>query len=184
MQNGDLENIMRRCQGGDAIAFDELYAALSARLYGFLLKSCRNRATADDLLQETFVRIHRARATYRTGAPVLPWVFAIARHLAISRARSETRRGRREEVREDLGDLADPAASETAPEEDPRMDAIRAALEALPPGQREVVTMLKVSGMSLVEVAAATGSTVGAVKLKAHRAYEKIRAALGKQGVS
>ena len=175
MDEADLEGLMARYQAGEAQAFDALYRAISPRIYAFLVQSTRDRVTADDLLQEVFVNIHRARATYRTGAPVLPWVYAIARHAAVNRARSATRRARHEEVREDVAELAGPAPVEDPAAEDPRIDAIRAALDGLPASQREVVLMLKVSGLSLAEVARATGSTVGAVKLRAHRAYQSIR---------
>lgn len=179
MDEADLEALMSRYQAGEAQAFDALYRAISPRIYAFLVRSTRDRVVADDLLQEVFVNIHRARATYRTGAPVLPWVYAIARHAAASRARSAGRRARREEFREDIAELAGPAPVDGAAAEDPRIDGIRAALDGLPASQREVVLMLKVSGLSLAEVAKATGSTVGAVKLKAHRAYETIRRKLG-----
>src|SRR5262245_56447614 len=67
--------------GGRIDAFDGLYDALAGRLRGYLLSLCRDAALADDLLQETFVQMHRSRRTYEPGRPVTPWVFAIARHV-------------------------------------------------------------------------------------------------------
>jgi RNA polymerase sigma-70 factor (ECF subfamily) len=177
MEADELREQMRRYQEGDESAFDALYRALASRIYGYLFQSTRDRVLADDLLQEVFFNVHRARATYRPGSPVLPWVFAIARHAAASRARSAGRRAKREEAREDLSDL--PAAAPEDPAEDPRIDEIRAVLEELPAPQREAVMLLKVSGLSVAEAAAATGSTAGAIKLRAHRAYEAIRKRLG-----
>lgn len=177
MEADELREQMRRYQQGDPSAFDALYRALASRIYGYLFQSTRDRVLADDLLQEVFFNVHRARATYRPGSPVLPWVFAIARHAAASRARSAGRRAKREEAREDLSDL--PAAAPEDPPEDPRIDEIRAVLEELPAPQREAVMLLKVSGLSVAEAAAATGSTAGAIKLRAHRAYEAIRKRLG-----
>src|SRR5882724_12766313 len=131
MDNRELTEIMGRYQAGEPEAFRALYAALSPQILGLLLRSTRDRAAAEDLLQETFVKIHRARATWRAGSPVKPWVFAIANHVAISAARSRGRK--REEIREDLSDVPAPQADEG---EDPRVESIRGALEALPPDQR------------------------------------------------
>jgi RNA polymerase sigma-70 factor, ECF subfamily len=167
---------MQRYQAGDASAFPGVYRAISERVYGFLVRSTGNRAIADDLMQEVFLKIHRARASYRPGSPVLPWAFAIARHAAISRARSAGRRSRREEVREDLSDAPNPEPE--AGVDDARLDLVQAAIDELPGPQREALLLLKVSGLSLKEAAEATGASVGAIKLRAHRAYEAIRSAL------
>lgn len=171
---------MQRYQNGDAAAFQGVYRAISERIYGFLVRSTGDRATADDLLQEVFLKIHRARHTYRSGSPVLPWAFAIARHAAVSRARSAGRRSRREEVREDLSDAPAPPESEGAAD-DPRLDEVQAAIDELPEAQREALLLLNVSGLTLKEAAEATGATVGAIKLRAHRAYEAVRARLAKK---
>ena len=176
-ETDELAELMRRYQKGDATAFQGLYRAIADRVYGFLVRSTGDRGAADDLLQEVFLNIHRARATYRPGSPVLPWAFAIARHAAASRARSLGRRARREEVREDLSDA--PAPEADAAPDDARLDDIQAAIDELPPAQREALLLLKVSGLSLKEAADATGASVGAVKLRAHRAYEAIRARVG-----
>ena len=186
MEESELTTLMQRYQAGDAAAFDALFRAVSPQVHRFLVHSIRDSVLADDVLQEVFLSIHRARATYRQGSPVLPWIYAIARNAAADRARKAGRRAKREETREDLGDLPGAATSADGGDvlgggdaEDPRMDAIHAALDALPPAQREVVMMLKVSDLSLAEVAKATGATVGSVKLRAHRAYETLRKKLG-----
>ena len=66
---------------GDIEAFDALYGAFAGRLRGYLLSQCRDATLADDLLQETFMQIHRSRRTYQPGRPVTPWIYAIARHV-------------------------------------------------------------------------------------------------------
>src|SRR3954463_3375880 len=73
-------------------AFDGLYAALAPRIRSYLLGQCRDRALADDLVQETFLQLHRSRRTYQPGRPVTPWVFAIARHVYLMHRRSTGRR--------------------------------------------------------------------------------------------
>lgn len=177
MEPDELAELMTRYQAGDEAAFTGLYRAIADRVYGYLVRSTGDRTTADDLLQEVFLKIHRFRASYRPGSPVLPWAFAIAHHAAVSRARSAGRRARREESREDLSDAAAPEPD--APIDDSRLEEVQAAIDELPPSQREALLLLKVSGLSLKEAADATGASVTAIKLRAHRAYEAIRLRVG-----
>ena len=84
----ELCALMEGYLDGRIEAFDGLYAALSGRIRGYLLSQCRDAALADDLLQDTFMQIHRSRRTYEPGRPVTPWVFAIARHVYLMKRRS------------------------------------------------------------------------------------------------
>jgi RNA polymerase sigma factor (sigma-70 family) len=86
---GDLDGIMERCATGDDRAFDELYRRGAQRVRGFLIRLSGNASLADDLTQETFVRIHRARGSFAVGAAALPWMFAIARNAFLDHARRE-----------------------------------------------------------------------------------------------
>ena len=115
------------------------------------------------------MRIHRVRHTYRPGEPVLPWIYAIARRVRVDGYRKTRRISLHETGVEVLPEK--PASVETR-EVLPDFETLVAVL---PESQREVVTMLKVGGLSLEEVARATSSTVGSVKQKAHRAYERLR---------
>ena len=165
----DLDHWMERYQQADPEAPVALIAALSPALLCFFRSQPANREQADDLLQDTWLRIHRVRHTYRPGEPVLPWVYAIARRVGVDCYR-KTRRI-----------VAHETAMETLPERPARgeppnkLPAFEELVAALPASQQEVVTLLKVGGLSLEEVARATSSTVGAVKQKAHRAYEGLR---------
>ena len=165
----DVDRWMERYQQADPEAPAALVAALSPALLRFFRSQAASREQADDLLQETWMRIHRVRHTYRPGEPVLPWIYAIARRVRID----GYRRMRRITVHE--------IAMEALPEPPSRVEhggtlpSFDKLVAALPDAQREVLTMLKVGGLSLEEVACATSSTVGAVKQKAHRAYERLR---------
>ena len=165
----DLDRWMERYQQADPDAPATLVSALSPALLRFFRSQVASREQADDLLQETWLRIHRVRHTYRPGEPVLPWIYAIARRVRID----GYRRMRRITLHE--------IAMEVPPEQPVQAEAqnptpaFDTLVAALPEAQREVVTMLKVGGLSLEEVARATSSTVGAVKQKAHRAYERLR---------
>jgi RNA polymerase sigma-70 factor (ECF subfamily) len=136
-----------------------------------------SRGDAEDLYQECWIRIHRARHTYRPSEPVLPWIFAIARHTRLDAYRRRRRRESREVLVSEPPETAG-QRMEPAPEAEDRFDRL---LAELPQSQREVIFMLKVSGMSLEEVARATASTVGAIKQKAHRAYAALRRILEKE---
>lgn len=168
--DADLEDLMVRYQSGDAGAVAELVQRLSPPLHRYFLAQFVSRRYADDLLQETWLRLHQIRHTYRPGQPVLPWLYAIARHIRVDHYRKVRRVEDRERQVDALPEVAGPAAN--GPSQGPDLQAI---LGSLPESQREVLTMLKVSGMSLEEIARATSSSVGSVKQKAHRAYEKLR---------
>jgi RNA polymerase sigma-70 factor (ECF subfamily) len=165
----DLDRWMERYQQADSDAPATLVGALSPALLRFFKSQVATREQADDLLQQTWLRIHRVRHTYRPGEPVLPWIYAIARRVRVDGYRG-TRRIRLHEIAMDV--LPEPPERAEARNPGLTFDTLVAAL---PEAQREVVTMLKVGGLTLEEVARATSSTVGAVKQRAHRAYERLR---------
>ncbi len=169
----ELERLMQRYQDGEAAAAKLLVDRLSTQLCLFFSTHMGNRADAEDMLQDAWLRIHRVRHTYRPGEPLLPWIYAIARHVRVDHYRKRQRIASREVA---SAVLPEPraAASET-----PRdLPSFAELLAALPESQREVLTMLKVNGLSIDEVARATASTAGAVKQKVHRAYDRLRALL------
>ncbi len=168
-----LENLMSRYRQSDATAASALVTALSPRIFQFYLSQVRDRFQAEDLLQDFWLRIHKARHTYRSGDPVLPWLYAIARRTRVDAYRRD-RRIRANEVQTER--LPDTPAAQAASKPLPAMAEM---LSILPAAQREVILMLKVSGLSLEEVARATGVSVGSVKQRAHRAYEKLRTLAG-----
>ena len=179
-----LDRAMDRYARGEDAAFEEVYDLLAPRLYGFLVRQTRDRARAEDVVQQTMLRIHRARDRFEPGARVLPWAFAIARRLLVD----SHRRGRREVLGELDGDeVADTLASVDAPADDVAIARelaakIHAELLRLPENQRVAFELLKQEGLSVAEAAETLGTTASAVKLRAFRAYEALRAALGLRG--
>jgi RNA polymerase sigma-70 factor (ECF subfamily) len=173
LQKAGLETLLEGYQQADAEATTELIRRLNPDLLRFFLAQQTTRTEAEDLLQNTWLRIHKARHTYRTGAPVLPWVFAIAKHVRVDGYRKRRRIQRYESVPESLPEC--PSPQEPSRAETPTFESL---IADLPQSQREVLTMLKVNGLSLDEVARATSSSVGAVKQKASRAYAKLRTLL------
>ena len=174
-----LETLMARYQAGDFSAATALIHRISPQLHRFFVAQFASREDADDLLQETWLRIHKVRHTYRPGEPVLPWFYAIARHVRVDHYRRAVRTSAREQQLDDFSGLA---AKFPADSSEP--DAFETLLAPLPESQREVIEMLKVGGMSLEEVARATSSSVGSVKQKVHRAYKKLRETITSRGLA
>lgn len=164
---------------GDARAFEQLFARLAPRVHAFFLRSFRDSAVADDLLQETFMKVHRARERYDQALRVAPWVFTVAARVRLDELRKRLR------LPEDADEEALARADEQAPREPPPdtdlQDAVRAALEKLPESQRTVIHLHRYEGMTFPEIARVLGTTSGAVKLRAFRGYETLRKEL--QGV-
>lgn len=183
---GAADAAMQRYAGGDDASFEALYDALSTRLYRYIRRHVRDAQRSDDLLQETFLRIHKARGTFLVGAAVLPWAFAITRRLVVDEARRSRRTPRVAD--DDESSPADTAVANEGPEHlvQAREVARRFTdtLARLPESQRTTFELLKEDGLSLAEAAAVLGVTVTAVKLRAHRAYESLRAALGEDAGS
>jgi len=169
---------MDRYASGDDAAFADVYDGIAPRVYGYLLRKTRDAAVAEDVLQLTMLRIHRSRGSFEPGAHVLPWAIAIASRLAV-----DTHRRRRKEAlskSEDEPDTTSPdpdaeayaVAAETA-------RRIRAELDKLPENQRVAFELIKQEGLPVAQAAAVLGISVSAVKLRAFRAYEALRNALG-----
>ncbi|MCU1295530.1 MAG: polymerase, sigma-24 subunit, subfamily [Bryobacterales bacterium] len=165
-----LQLLMIRYQNGDGEAAGEIVDTLSPQMFQFFLAQVRSRSDAQDLLQDLWLRIHNARATYRPGEPLLPWIYTIAHRVRIDAYR-RTRRVVQHELKNENA-MAGATVSSKQPASGKEVPEL---LNGLPESQREVLLLMKVSGLTLEEVARATGSTVGAVKQKAHRAYETLR---------
>ena len=166
-----LQQLMSRYQHADGTAVRRLIERLSPQLLRFFSSQMGCRTDAEDMLQDLWMRIHQARHTYRAGEPVLPWVYAIARCVRTDSYRQRRRVASREIT---MAVLPERSAQHGAASPLPFADLVAPLSER----QRAVLTMLKVNGMSIEEVARATASTIGAVKQEAHRAYKRLRGLL------
>jgi RNA polymerase sigma-70 factor (ECF subfamily) len=173
---------MDRYARGDDRACSELYDLLAPRLYSFLIRRTRDDALAEDLLQQTFLQMHCARRHFARGASVMPWAFAIARRLLIDRFRKG---GREVFGDENDGGLPEPASADASPDQVAvfrRLTSkVKQELERMPPAHREAFELVQYDGLSMAEAAEVLGTTVTAVKLRAHRAYETLRELLGEE---
>ncbi|HSF02777.1 MAG TPA: sigma-70 family RNA polymerase sigma factor, partial [Solirubrobacterales bacterium] len=176
---------MERYARGEDQAFSQLYDSLAPRLHRYLLRASRDATRADDLLQQTMLRIHRARGRFIAGAEVLPWAFAIARRLFIDSMRR--RKGEHRTISLETGGY-EASPVEVAADQRPADElvdsqrlgsAIEAQLERLPESQRVAFELIQKDGLSIREAAEVLGTTPNAVKLRAHRAYVALRSALG-----
>jgi RNA polymerase sigma-70 factor (ECF subfamily) len=172
---------MDRYARGDDAAFTELYDLLAPKLHNFLLRQTRDRPHADDLLQQTLLRMHRARGHFAPGGEATAWAFSIARRLMID----SYRRSKREETRKELESVEEAPESASSTEDVLHRRRIARIAERelarLPESQRVAFELVKKEGLSLREVAQILGITTNAAKQRAHRAYVALRSAITQQ---
>jgi RNA polymerase sigma-70 factor (ECF subfamily) len=177
-----LDGPMDRYARGDDAAFDELYRQGAPKVRGFLLRLCGDAALADDLCQEAFLRVHRARGSFAPGAAALPWLLAIARNAFLDQTRRARARPRSVGGDDALAEREAPAGARADEELAAREAAavVGRTLQALPVSQREAFVLIRFEGLRVSEAAEVLGTSEGAVKIRAFRAYEALREALAR----
>jgi RNA polymerase sigma-70 factor (ECF subfamily) len=160
------EELMAAYAAGDERAFDELFRRYAPLLERAMLRRLSNDGDAQDLVQQTFLQLHRARLDFDTARRFRPWLFTIAFNLQRELSRS---RARRPTSPLDV-DVASPSTGPSAEVED-----VRRALATLPEQTREVITLHWLEGLAFADVAALVGASEGAVKVRAHRGYLALR---------
>ena len=163
-------------RNGDRAAFRELFDRFAPLLQRVLVRDLDRREEARDLVQQTFLQLHRARADYRADKPLRPWVMTIA--LNLKRQYFRTRSRRPNEVAE-LADVKEPAADHLDPAAAAEAARVRDALRSLPPAQRDAIVLHWFEGFTFTEIATIVGAKPSAVKVRAHRGYERLRGILG-----
>ena len=168
--------LMRMAQGGDGAA----YAALLRELVPLLRRVIASRraflddADVEDLVQEVLLSVHSVRATYDPARAFLPWLLAITRNRLADAARRHGRRGALEVGLEELTVTSHEEATNPLPGEGDD-EALHRAIEELPAGQRQAITLLKLQEKSLKEASAETGLSIGALKVATHRAMATLK---------
>jgi RNA polymerase sigma-70 factor (ECF subfamily) len=171
------EALMLAYRDGDAAAFEALYARHKGRLYRFILRSVPQRAAAEELFQEIWMRVIEARPRYTPKARFTTWLYTIAHHRMVDHWRAKGLA---------LVSLDAEEPPPAAAEADPLLQAqgnealarFVQVLESLPPAQREAFLLREEAGLSLAEIAAATGAQEEAVKSRLRYAIAKLRAAI------
>jgi RNA polymerase sigma-70 factor (ECF subfamily) len=170
------EAIIRLIQSGRGReAFDELVPAYRRRVFGLAYGILRDRAAAEDLAQEVFVKLWQALPRYDGRAKLSTWVYAITRNAAVSALRAR----RRSLSMSDSAVLAEVEAIAAAPGAEPGDAGLRRRVEALPEKQRQAVTLYYLDERPVEEVAEMMGMPVNTVKTHLHRARASLAAALG-----
>jgi RNA polymerase sigma-70 factor (ECF subfamily) len=191
----EASEVMARYCRGDAAAFERLYALLAPRILAYLRGLLGDQAAAEDALQVTFLKVHEARGSFVLGANPIPWIYTIAHRTSLDELRKRKRSRVKLTPEGRLGDgtlAMEPAAHLTGVPVEAQQDredrpdpaaAARAlgALDDLPENQRQALLLTKVHGRSVAEAAMITGSTPGAIKQRAHRAYLALRQKLGRK---
>jgi RNA polymerase sigma-70 factor, ECF subfamily len=175
-----VDRAMHRYADGDEAAFGEVFAALGPRLRLFLRRLGCALDVADDLTQETFLRMHHARGSFARGKPVAPWAYAIARNCFISHARSGRSKLSRASVDADRVELGLSTSGNVEEETMARQSAelVERTLAGMTPARREAFVLLRYEGLSVAAAAEVVGISEGALKIRAFHAYELLRAAL------
>ena len=176
----ELGRLLHAAQQGDGRAYAALLAAITPRVRRIVARrrGFAGIAETEDLVQDVLLTLHAVRATYDASRPFVPWLLAIVRHRLADGARRYARTVRREIDIDDIDVtfLEAEANDHIAALGD--ADTVRAAVEALPEGQRQAIELLKLKELSLKEAAEISGTSVGALKVATHRAMAALRRAL------
>ena len=169
--------LMLRVQAGDEAALGPLMERWESPVKALIARIVLNRHEADELAQETFVRVWQRRDRFRPGAAFRPWLFAIAVNLARNRLRWW--RSRPEVALDEWTEAGSDAANGgSAAEARERADAVRDAIAALPPELREAIVLFEYERLSHREIAEVVGATAKAVETRIARARERLRVRL------
>jgi RNA polymerase sigma-70 factor (ECF subfamily) len=170
---------------GDVAAFEQLYARHELPLWRYLLRQCRDRATADELMQEVWFAVTREAPRFRTDGRFAPWLYTIARHRVIDRHRAEHPAQSLDAIVDTSDEpLAAMLADESSPsplavsEQSEQGQAILAALARLPPEQREAFVLQAEADLSVEDIARITGTTFETAKSRLRYARDKLKALL------
>ncbi len=170
MAEDELSELIVGYQAGRLEAFEQLYARLSGELQAYFTAAVRDATLARDLVQDTFLEVHRSRHTYLPPLPVRPWLFGIARHVLGRHRRRAGRRSRHEEPLADQNVSVGPHLEQH--------DLAR-ALAQLPDSRREPFVLHHIHGLSFQQIADSIGIGAVAAKLRSSRAMRTLRQILG-----
>mgnify|MGYP002407454161 CR=1 FL=1 len=187
------ETLMLRFKAGDARAFEQLVRRHRTPVFNFLLRLCGHRQRAEDLLQETWLKVIRGASGYEPRAKFTTWLYTIARNQCMDALRKESYR-KAESLEASAGNGADErplverfASVHAAPDRNAHNAALRPqieeALDRLPAEQREVFVLREYHGVPFREIAEVTGVSENTVKSRMRYALEGLRKTLSAMGV-
>jgi RNA polymerase sigma-70 factor (ECF subfamily) len=175
------EELMLDFQNGNMAAFEALYDRYNKRLFHFILRFVRERALAEDILQETFIRLLKGRRKYRKGFRFSTYIFTIGRNLCLDALKNWERRHVLVGQEDNIMRASDPIKSPSRTLEESEMrEILKSEIQKLPQDQREVLLLSKYSRLSFKEISQIVGSTPAAVKQKVYRAMLTLKQSLKK----
>ncbi len=184
MEQKAIAALLERCQAGDRAAWDALVDAYWQRLYAYALRATRNPELAQDLVQETFLRIVQRLGSYDDQGKFEAWLFRILVNLVRDHGRSQSRRPMQSTMHdkhgESTGDMTDEMPGNQAMPHEPvelgeDLVRLKAAMERLPDGDREIIMLRHFGDVPFKEIAHIFGCPIGTVLARAHRALGKLR---------
>ncbi len=177
MQRPELsdEELMAAYVAGDASAFRVLFDRYAVVLYRMVRRRLGSDEDARDIVQQTLLQMHRARHDFRRDSRLRPWLFTIAMNLVREHYRRQGRR-REQSLEANAPEVARQREAPATPAVDgERLQRVRAALASLPEQQREVIELHWFEDSPYEEIARIVGASVAAVRVRAHRGYERLR---------
>jgi RNA polymerase sigma factor (sigma-70 family) len=176
-----LGRLMRAAQAGDAGAYIELLRVITLRVRQIVgrRRGFAGTEEVEDLVQDVLLSLHSVRATYNAERPFMPWLLAIVRNRLADGARRHARTTAHEVRVDDRGVTFRPTSTNITRDSSDDVETLQQAIQSLPVGQRRAIELLKLQEMSLKEAAAASGSSIGALKVATHRAMATLRSILG-----
>ena len=170
--------LLARLRTGDTRAFEELVTTYQHRVFGIALRMLGNRAEAEEIAQETFLRAHRALGEFRGEARLGTWLYAIASRLCLNRLTSGSRRHERSDDTALRQAPAEGADAVGALERGELEAALHEAVAALPEDRRIVVVLRDLEGLSYEEIGEVLGVPLNTVRSRLHRARLDLKAKL------
>ncbi len=161
---------MTRYQGGDEVAFEEIYGRYSKKIYGFIMRRLTNPDTSAELFQETFLRLHRGRELYRPEMPFKPWLYTIANNLIRDRFKAKEPKIAAIPEGEDYESVTG-----VVPEGSHALLSFKEAFARLTEDQREALTLSRFQGLRYEQIGTVMGKSTEAVNQLIQRALRQLR---------
>jgi RNA polymerase sigma-70 factor, ECF subfamily len=173
---------MAAYQAGNEAAFSELFERYSGSVYGFLVRRLGDRSLAEDLYQEAFLRLHRARAAYDSRRPFRAWLFSIVHHLLTDTFRNRGRTPTTVSAEDALEARSDGRSPERIAAAREETASLHRALQALSSDEATVLILARLEGLSYDDIGAILGRSAAATKQLAYRALKRVRADMATSG--
>jgi len=168
--------LMSASQAGERAAYERLLREITPFIRSIVRRHCDNHADIEEMVQDTLLTVHRVRHTFDPSRPFSPWLAAIASRRSIDALRRRMRVSKHETPEDGTYETFSDTAANNDMEAVRSVEEVDELLRRLPPRQREAVEALKLKEMSLKEASVASGQSVAALKVNAHRALKALRA--------